>query len=127
MPLSPDVDRARIWGVMALNGSFHFGTDFVDVPSWQGVNALEMGWSRAIANGELRRLGVRRFEGRGFDVGAPVPLVLLLTGTLPVAWGRRWWLYRQQAKRRTAGQCLLCGYDLRGSPDRCPECGRATS
>jgi hypothetical protein len=31
---------------------------------------------------------------------------------------------RKRNARRQAGLCAFCGYDLRGSPQRCPECGR---
>jgi hypothetical protein len=46
-----------------------------------------------------------------------IPLAILPT------FGFRRLIVRARRKRR--GQCLACGYDLRQSPERCPECGRA--
>ena len=55
-----------------------------------------------------------------------VPCWMLLAISTPwLAYGvvRRLVRSRQLHHRRSHGLCLLCGYDLRASPDRCPECG----
>jgi hypothetical protein len=51
-----------------------------------------------------------------------VPLFAILPLTAAIRHVRR----RRRAKRLATGHCIACGYDLRASPVRCPECGRAT-
>jgi hypothetical protein len=43
-------------------------------------------------------------------------------------WGARrlraGWQKRRENRRRAAGLCTVCGYDLRGTAGACPECGK---
>jgi hypothetical protein len=59
-----------------------------------------------------------------WSVTAPLWLVAMVSAVLPAAkmtarLCRRW-------KRCPRGGCSRCGYDLRATPERCPECGRVT-
>lgn len=53
-------------------------------------------------------------------VGVPHAFVMLITGVPTILW-LRGVLRRRRWVRQ--GRCRGCGYDLRSSPDRCPECG----
>jgi predicted amidophosphoribosyltransferase len=50
----------------------------------------------------------------------PYWLLAALTASAPLAWV----ISRLVRFNRPAhGQCSRCGYDLRATPERCPECG----
>jgi hypothetical protein len=54
-----------------------------------------------------------------YNFGLPYWLILIMTALLPAARLTS----RLRGKRHRSGLCPQCGYDLRATPDRCPECG----
>jgi hypothetical protein len=77
--------------------------------TWGGIS-----WGRMSAVGEMHTALI-----------VPHWCVVIATSILPACWLIRSRRRLRDARRANAGQCRECGYDLRASPERCPECGRA--
>lgn len=50
-------------------------------------------------------------------------LLALVFGSLSIAQSIRLWQIHRRQRALAHGRCAVCGYDLRASPERCPECG----
>jgi hypothetical protein len=61
-------------------------------------------------------------EGRYTVVIVPCWFIAVAAGVLPIG---AFSGHLRRARRRSRGLCPACGYDLRATPGRCPECGEA--
>jgi hypothetical protein len=61
------------------------------------------------------------------DVRAPHWSFFLVTALLPAVWAALAVSRGVRNRRSDARLCTSCGYDLRATPERCPECGNAAA
>jgi hypothetical protein len=62
--------------------------------------------------------------GNGYwNVNFPHWFIAAMASLLPAGWLVRCVAAHRRHRRAAAGRCSVCGYDLRATRDRCPECG----
>jgi hypothetical protein len=111
--------------------SGHGTMDFLIIPRWPQEERFRIDRYDAYVYYGTRYS--KRLLGFGTDVQWPeyggryvnVPhwfFALCLAG-MGVLFGRAWWRRRE----RSGGRCRVCGYDMRATPQRCPECGEVSN
>jgi hypothetical protein len=102
----------------------------VTTPYAAGDWSQRVGWNFGPSHVIGHEAAVRNLPGGGgvtevrWTVAIPFWCLALAFALPPLGWE----LLRRRARRnRRIGRCPRCGYDLRATPDRCPECGAVTS
>ena len=117
------------WFQTSLHGYPVYGQNVLRVNYWHFGFAVESGGKSFYPVGPEfppPHLSMVRTTYRLYAVPIAFPIILFSAyPTWEVFIARRRRLRRES--RRLRGQCLYCGYDLRASPARCPECGRAAA
>lgn len=102
----------------------HYAEDLHDPATWidRGGPRWSQGWHHDQQYYGHRGNGFSFPEGilvGEFVVGFRYWLIGLMTSIAPAIW----LISRANRRRNRHGFCPVCCYDLRATPDRCPECG----
>jgi hypothetical protein len=138
----PEDNTLRSWGLGSLAGGVELWSERYQGPVYGG-GRLRTPWRlyEVTTTGPLSHdpagatvswggFAYRPEKRHGYVPGWPrswrVPYWFLVgvTAIPPALWTARAWKRR---RRRGDGMCPTCGYDLRASPERCPECGAVPS
>jgi hypothetical protein len=65
------------------------------------------------------RAATEPFDPARWFLAVPDWMLILAFSVVPTGWA----ISRGLRRRDRSGRCATCGYDLRATPDRCPECG----
>jgi hypothetical protein len=97
------------------------------LPAWRAKlpQDVKHGWrdfgcGRVLVIKHPRSYSTYFVDGRSWWVTFPIGPAAVMLAALPMlAWIR----HRRRRRAQLSGRCLACGYDLRATPERCPECG----
>jgi hypothetical protein len=137
--------RYSIYMLYLSKGAFEYGNawyDISDVPliqsllptgtsSWQFSHSDDGGVLYISAPaGSIAGIAIAftlpsPIRGQVAQVDARLPYWVLFAtfSFLPIIWIGRFIRQRARDQLKAGGCCLRCGYDLRATPDKCPECG----
>jgi hypothetical protein len=108
--VSADCDDSETFQYAVMTADYHL--------DW---HRFGIAWPRPPVPVRLRMLS--QIDPTPVTVVASPTWAVIAVLLLPMGlWGGIGWRQRRRVK---AGHCANCGYDLRATPEKCPECGRA--
>jgi len=137
--------RTSTFQLYLSKGAFQYGNAWYDISDVHLINALlpigksslqfshsNVGGVLYISppNGSIAGIAISYSsplpaKGQVAQIDARLPYWVLVAALsfLPIRWIARFRRRRAQDLLNPSGFCVRCGYDLRATPDRCPECG----